>query len=156
MEFSEQSRIWIYQSDRALSDIETSQIQSELDNFTVQWSAHNQQLMAKGDVIYNRFLVLIVDERQAGASGCSIDKSVHFMKSLEQTFQINLFNRFNIAYRQGDQILSVGRAEFEDLINAGIVNEETIVFNNMVQTYADFQHHWEVPLKSSWHAKVFS
>src|SRR5476649_1492029 len=106
MQFSENSRVWVYQSNRELSAAESSQIQQELNNFTTGWTAHNNQLKAKAEVRYNRFLILIVDESQAGASGCSIDKSVHFMKELEQQFNINLFDRFNLAYRDGDEILS--------------------------------------------------
>lgn len=156
MDFSTQSRVWIYQSDRELSAEETAQIQQELNDFANLWSAHNQQLLAKGEVIYNRFLVLIVDERQAGASGCSIDKSVNFMKGIEKTFGINLFDRFHIAYRQDDAILSVNRDEFEDLLREGSVNEQTIVFNNLVQTLDELQSNWEVPMKDSWHARVFA
>src|SRR5476649_3050231 len=106
MQFSENSRVWVYQSDKKLSDQEVQQIQAQLDSFTTGWTAHNSQLKAKAEIRYNRFLILVVDESQAGASGCSIDKSVHFMKELEQQFNINLFDRFNLAYRDGDEILS--------------------------------------------------
>src|ERR1700749_1742248 len=101
MQFSENSRVWIYQSDKKLADAEVQQIQQNLDAFTTQWTAHNPQLKAKAEVRYNRFLILIVDESQAGASGCSIDKSVNFMQHLERQFNINLFDRFNLAYRDG-------------------------------------------------------
>ena len=68
------------------------------------------------EIRYNRFIILIVDESHAGASGCSIDKSVHFMQQLEQEYGINLFDRFNLAYRNGEEILSVPRAKFEELL----------------------------------------
>jgi hypothetical protein len=73
MHFSESSRVWIYQADRQLSDTETLEIQKSLNNFVNTWTAHNNQLSAAAEVRYNRFLILIVDEEQAGASGCSID-----------------------------------------------------------------------------------
>src|ERR1700748_2929644 len=101
MQFSQNSRVWVYQADRKLSDKETQQVQILLDNFTTGWTAHNNQLKAKGEVRYNRFLILMVDESQAGASGCSIDKSVHFMQHIEQQLGIKLFDRFNLAYRDG-------------------------------------------------------
>src|SRR6478735_5232237 len=113
MEFSQHSRVWIYQADKKLSDQEVQRIQQELDDFTISWTAHNAQLKARAEIRYNRFLILIVDESQAGASGCSIDKSVNFMKQLEQQFGINLFDRFNLAYRDGEEIVSVPRAQFE-------------------------------------------
>lgn len=147
MEFYSHSRVWVYQSDRELNPEETVQIQVHMDNFTHSWTAHNNQLKAKAEIRYNRFLILIVDESQAGASGCSIDKSVNFMKQLEQHFNINLFDRFNLAYRDGEAVTSVPRLQFEDLLKAGTINTETIVFNNMVQNLAELQTKWEVPFK---------
>src|ERR1700712_476692 len=92
MQFSENSRVWVYQSDKQLSDADVIKLQVQLDNFTTGWTAHNNQLKAKAEIRYNRFIVLIVDESQAGASGCSIDKSVHFMQQVEQQFGIKLFD----------------------------------------------------------------
>jgi len=155
MQFSENSRVWVYQSDKKLTDNEVLQIKVLLDNFTTSWTAHNNQLKAKADIRYNRFLVLIVDESHAGASGCSIDNSVNFMKQLQDQFNINLFDRFNLAYREGDEILSAGRNDFEALLKDGKINTETIVFNNLVQNLAELQTKWEVPFKDSWHIQLF-
>ena len=155
MEFSSHSRVWVYQSDRKLTDAEALQIQVQLDNFTTGWTAHNHQLLAKAEIRYNRFLILIVDESQAGASGCSIDKSVNFMKQLEQQFGINLFDRFNLAYRDGEEVLSVPRHQFEELLKTGKINTETVVFNNLAQNLTELQTKWEVPFKDSWHIQLF-
>ncbi len=155
MQFSEQSRVWVYQSDRELSDGQAAQILQQLNNFTAEWTAHNHQLKAKAEVRYNRFLILIVDENQAGASGCSIDKSVNFMKKMEQEFGINLFDRFNLAYRDGEYVLSAPRHDFEELLKAGKINSDTIVFNNLVQNLQQLDTKWEVPFKESWHVQLF-
>jgi hypothetical protein len=155
MEFSSHSRVWVYQSDRKLTDAEALQIQVQLDNFTTGWTAHNNQLLAKAEIRYDRFLILIVDESQAGASGCSIDKSVNFMKQLEQQFGINLFDRFNLAYRDGEEVLSVPRHQFEELLKTGKINTETVVFNNLAQNLTELQTKWEVPFKDSWHIQLF-
>jgi hypothetical protein len=155
MEMSSQSRVWVYQSDRKLTADEKVQIQMHLDNFTRSWTAHNNQLMAKAEIRYNRFLILIVDESQAGASGCSIDKSVNFMKQLEQHFSISLFDRFNLAYHNGEEVVSVPRQQFEELLKGGQINTDTIVFNNLVQNVAELQTKWEVPFKDSWHIQLF-
>lgn len=155
MEFSTNSRVWVYQSDKKLTDELVAQIQQRLNAFTTQWTAHNNQLKAKGEVRYNRFLILIVDETQAGASGCSIDKSVHFMQGLEKEFGINLFDRFNLAYREADEVLSLPRHGFEDLLKNGTINTNTIVYNNLVQNLNELQTKWEVPFKESWHIQLF-
>jgi len=155
MHFSENSRVWVYQADRELTNDEIIQAQILLDNFTAGWTAHNNQLKAKFEIRYNRFLILIVDENQAGASGCSIDKSVHFMQQLEAKFRINLFDRFNLAYREGSEVLSAPRNAFEDKIKTGAINADTIVFNNLVQNLTELNSKWEVPFKNSWHIQLF-
>jgi hypothetical protein len=151
----ENSRVWIYQSDRALNKNEIDTAISILKDFTNTWTAHNNQLKATFEIKYNRFIVLIVDENQAGASGCSIDKSVHIMKDLEQKFNINLFDRFHTAWKVNEEVISASRENFEQLIKEGEINNETIVFNNLVQTYSQYQQNWEIHFKDSWHAKVF-
>lgn len=155
MQFSEHSRVWIYQSDKELNGAQAARVATLLNDFATQWTAHNHQLKAKAEVRYNRFLVLIVDETQAGASGCSIDKSANFMKALEQEFGINLFDRFNFAYREGEKVLSAPRHEFEAMLRSGKINSDTIVFNNLVQDLSQLENKWEVPFKDSWHQQLF-
>jgi hypothetical protein len=155
MQFSENSRVWVYQADRKLSDSEVRQVQNELDSFTTGWTAHNSQLKAKGEIRYNRFIVLIVDESQAGASGCSIDKSVRFINHLEEEFGTRLLDRFNLAYRDGAEVLSAPRHQFEDMLKQGSINKNTIVFNNMVHNLEELQTKWEIPFKESWHMQLF-
>jgi len=155
MQFSENSRVWVYQSDKKLTDEQVQQIQQHLSRFAAEWTAHNHQLKAKAEIRYNRFLILVVDETQAGASGCSIDKSVHFMQQLEQQFNIHLFDRFNLAYREADEVLSLPRHDFEELLKQGNITNHTIVFNNLVQTLTELETKWEVPFKDSWHIKLF-
>jgi hypothetical protein len=155
MEISENSRVWIYQSNRALNIEEEKQIQQILDDFTSQWLAHGHQLAAKGEIRYSLFIILSVDEKQAGATGCSIDKSVNLMKQLEQEFNITLFDRFQIAYRDGENIVSCNREDFEKSLREGKINSETRVFNNIITTRKELENKWEVPVKNSWHAQLF-
>jgi hypothetical protein len=155
MHFSENSRVWIYQSDRKLTDLETQEIEAKLKAFVSEWTAHTMQLAAGAEVRYNRFLILIVDESKAGASGCSIDKSVKFMKQLEQEYNINLFDRFNLAYKEGEEVLSAPRNAFEELIKQGTITANTTVFNNLVQSLAELNTKWEVPFSQSWHPQLF-
>lgn len=152
---NQQARVWIYQSNRDFNDDELQQLQLLLVEFTKNWTAHNQQLQANFEIRYSQFIVLMVDERQAGASGCSIDKSVHLMKQIEQKFNIDLFDRFHIAWKQNDKVESACREDFEKLIKQGFITEETIVFNNLVATYDEYLSNWEIPFKNSWHSKVF-
>jgi len=155
MQFSKNSRVWVYQSTTAFTHEQAQQIQQQLNAFAQGWTAHNHQLLAGAQIKYNRFLILVVDESQAGASGCSIDKSVNFMKQLEQQYAIVLFDRFNLAYRNGEEIVSASRHEFEARVKEGVITQDTLVFNNLVQTLEELQTKWEVPLKDSWHMQLF-
>ena len=131
-------------------------IQERLDAFTATWEAHGKVLKAAAEIKYNRFLIFIVDEAQAPVTGCSIDKSVDLLKGLEQEFHLNLFDRMQLAYRDEHGIQVCSKTAFEALIAKGIVNENTLVFNNLAQTYGALQTAWEVPAKQSWHNTLFT
>jgi len=149
------ARVWIYQSDRVFNKEELNSLNQVLKDFTHTWTAHNQQLKASFEIKYNRFIILIVDEHQAGASGCSIDKSVHLMQEIEKQLNVNLFDRFHISWKENEVVKSGSRDEFERQIKNGNINQETIVFNNLVSSYDQLKTNWEIPLKNSWHSKVF-
>lgn len=156
MKISEKSRVWIYQANRELSTEEQNQIGRQLNHFTSGWIAHGNQLTALGEIRYNRFIILSVDEQQAGATGCSIDKSVYLMKEIEKQFNIDLFDRFQIAYLDGEVIKSCNRSQFEELLANGTITNQTIVFNNLVTSRKELETHWQISFANSWHAKVFT
>ena len=156
MSFSPQSRVWVYQSNRAFTDAEVQTIQQQLNDFARQWKAHGHQLAAKAEVLYNFFIVFIVDEVSASVTGCSIDSSVRMIKEIEQAFNVDLFNRFNIAYKVDEKVVVTNKEDFETLVNIKAVGPQTIVFNNLVQTLEEFETKWEIPFEQSWHSKVFA
>lgn len=150
------NRVWVYQADRYITDDEVSSIQLELDNFIKSWTAHGSALRGAANVVENLFIVIEVDERQAGVTGCSIDKSVNFLKSLSSKYNIDFFNRMNVSFVDSSgKINLVDRNSFEELIKEGIVGAETIVFNNLIQNSEELVYNWKIPFKDSWHSKVF-
>lgn len=156
MIFSPQSKVWIYQSNRAFTPTEAAAIQQKLDAFTAQWKAHGHQLKAKAEIPYNFFIVLTVDQDSASATGCSIDSSVRVLKEIEMEYGVDLFDRFNMTYKIGDEVFVNTKEDFETLITIKKITPETIVFNNLVQTLVEYQTKWEVPLAQSWHNSIFS
>ncbi|TBO41202.1 ABC transporter ATPase [Pedobacter kyonggii] len=156
MSFSPQSRVWVYQSDRKFTSVEESEILNKLAAFTNQWKAHGNELLAKAEIRYGFFIILTVDESQAGVTGCSIDSSVRLIKEIEQEYHVDLFNRFNIAYKVNGEVVVNSKEDFETLVNIKQVTPETIVFNNMVQNLAELESKWEVPFQNSWHSTVFA
>ena len=76
------------------------------------------------------------------------------MLELEIEFKINLFDRFIIAYREGGEIKTCNRAEFEERLRSGEITADTIVFNNLISTRKALDTSWEIPMKNSWNAQV--
>lgn len=149
-------RVWVYQSNRFLTETEVEKLKINLSGFIEQWTAHGSALAGSFEILHNLFIVLRVNEQQAAVTGCSIDKSTYFLKDLEKEFALNLFDRWSISYRDQDNVIKLAsKEEFTELIKNGIVEEQTVVFNNLVNNHEDFLNKWEVPLKNSWHARVF-
>lgn len=148
------SRIWIYQCSRELTDDEIVSIGTETKLFLEGWTAHNQVLKAGYEFRYNRFLILMIDEKAAGASGCSIDKSVHFIQSLEKKYGVSFMDRMKFAYKEQGRVEVVSRNQFEDMFSKGILNVDTVVFNNLIATKKELRSDWEVALSDSWHKEL--
>lgn len=144
------ARTWVYQSTRKLSLAEGISIRQRINGFVEQWTSHKANVMGWGDLLYDRFIILMADEEHVSLGGCSIDSSVRFIKGLEVEFQTRFFDRWNIAYRKGNEVLSAGREEFIKLLEAGEITDDTIIFNNLVQTKQDLLQKWQVPYRESW------
>ena len=151
---SSDSRVWVYQSSREFTNDEVVEIKEEAEGFIETWAAHGQSLKASAEIFHNRFIVIFVDEKQAMASGCSIDDSVDFIKEIETSFHTSLFDRMIIAYKQENIIFTCTLNEFEQFFAEGKINKNTIVFNNLVSTKSEFETNWKVPLKDSWHNQL--
>lgn len=152
--FPATARVWIYQSKTAFLDANVAKIRTHINAFTQQWASHNRALQATGDVLHKRFIVLMIDESMAGASGCSIDSSVHFIKEIEQAYKVDLFDRMTFTYEKNDAVHAADREQFSALYASGEINDDTIVFDNLVNTKADFESGWKVRLGDSWHKQM--
>ena len=144
------SKVWIYQSNRLFTESEAATVTHKINEFVKAWTAHKLQVSGAGVLLYNRFIVLMADESQVGVSGCSVDASVHFIRAIGQEFEVNFFDRWNIAYKKDEEVLSCPRAEFEQLVEQGAITDNTTVFNNLVQTKAELETKWEITYKDSW------
>ena len=149
------SRIWIYQSNREFSGEEVNVITLNTKNFIDNWTRHGDDLKGSFTIVYNRFVVISVDENFANVSGCSIDASVRFIKQLQSELNVDLLNKLNIAFKTNDDVNSVSLNDFRSFIANDKITQDTIVFNNLVDTKADFESKWEVPAKESWHQRLF-
>ena len=150
------ARLWIFPADRALSEAEQARVLTEVDRFIGQWGAHDVALTAGRELRYDRFLFVAVDQRNAGASGCSIDALFRQTTALEQEIGIELVSHTPVMFRQGSDIKRVPRDQFAELAAAGKVDFETTVFDNTLTRGGDIRGgRWETRLANSWHARAF-
>lgn len=149
----ETSRVWIYQSNRGFSAEEVLDVKNELDAFVAEWTAHGSDLRAGYEIRYNRFIILALDQSLTTASGCSIDASVHFIQRLEKKFNVELLDKMNVSYKQGEYVAYKPLLEFKKMAKEKAVSKNTIVFNNLVTNKGEYQEHWEVPASESWHGR---
>jgi len=150
-ELPNESRIWIYQSNRPFKQEEIQQIEEELTQFIQQWTAHGANLKAGFEIKHKRFIIIGLDQSQQGATGCSIDASVHFIQQLEKKYEVDLLDKMNVTFKQGEFIAYKPLIDFKKIVKNKSVSPKTIVFNNLVNTKKEFLHEWEIPLEESWH-----
>jgi len=156
------SKVWIYQANQLLTEAQVDGIKEDLYHFLDQWTSHNSRLYTYGNVFHSRFIAIFVDERYAGASGCSIDKSVHFIQSLEKKYNISLLERTEVAYMEKLQdddgednslIHTLPLQQLKEAYRSGEVQNQTWVFDNLVKTKEEFLKRWVLPLEQSWHKR---
>lgn len=152
----ENSRVWIYQANRSFSDKEIEEIESKLDIFLTNWAAHGSDLQAGYVIKYKRFIVIALNQNLNSATGCSIDASVQFIQQLEKEYNVDLLDKMNVSYKQGDFIAYKTLVDFKKMAKDKAVSKNTIVFNNLVNTIMEFNESWEVPASESWHSRFLS
>lgn len=147
------ARIWIYQCNRSFSESELYELHELTDEFLTQWTAHGADLKAGYEMPYDRFIVIGLDQSLNSASGCSIDASVHFIQGLEQKYEVDLLDKMNVSYKQGEFVAYKSLKDFKKMAKERAVSKNTVVFNNLVATKQEYLEHWEVPASESWHAR---
>ncbi len=150
------ARVWIFGAERPLVETERARVLDEVDAFIGQWAAHDVPLTTARALWYDQFIFVAVDERAAGASGCSIDALVRRMKGLQAELGVELVNHAPVLYRDGSGIGRVSRERFADLVESGSISQETVVFDNTVTTVGAVRDgRWELPAANSWHGRAF-
>lgn len=152
----ETAKVWIYQANRTFSKEELTVITAKLDAFLNQWTAHGQDLEAGYEIPYNRFIVIGLNQENQSATGCSIDASVNFIQQLEQEFKVDLLDKMNVSYKQGEYVAYKSLVDFKKMAKDKAVSKNTIVFNNLVTNVSEYKDFWEVPASESWHSRFLN
>ena len=149
-DFSTESRVWIYQSNRLFSIGESLEIEELLNDFTSGWMSHGIPVKGYGSLFFGQFIILMADEEATGVSGCSTDTSVRLMKEIENRYSVNLFERTTLAFVMKDKVQLLPLSQFSYALQNRLIHTSTFYFNNIVQTKKEMEDHWIIPAKESW------
>lgn len=147
------NKVWIYQAERFLTAEEAAFVNKTCAEFAAVWSSHGTPLDVNIEILHNLFVVVIVDETHVKASGCSIDKLMQLIKAIENYTGISFTNRHKIAYKQNDEIFVTELNKLNQLYAQGIINNHTLIFDNLVHDINSFKQHFLKPLHQSWHSR---
>jgi len=153
IDFSDDSRVWVYQSSRFFFMSEALEIELMLEDFVAGWHSHGSKVKGYANLLFGQFVVIMADEKQTGVSGCSTDSSVRLIKSIEEKFKVTMFDRMNLAFVIKEKVQLLPMAQLAHAIQHGFVDKDTIYFNNTVLNKKELLDKWLVPVKDSWLAK---
>ncbi len=147
------AKVWVYQASREFNSSDLEQIKEVGDFFLNQWESHNIPVKGSLDVVYNRFLVFSAYSGEESMCGRAQSAQMKMAKEFEEILNLTLADRMQVAYKVGEEIKTVHFNEFPKLVESGEINENTIVFNNLVDVKEKYLSEWEIPVKDSWHSR---
>ncbi|MCC7194549.1 MAG: hypothetical protein IT356_03225 [Gemmatimonadaceae bacterium] len=149
------ARVWVFGAAAPIDDVDSQKLLGAVDGFLMQWAAHGAPLTSGRDWRDDRFLVVGVDQRTEGASGCSIDGLFRTLQGLERAIGTTLVGGGRVYFRGAEGFVhSVTRAEFEAMGRRAELNGDTIVFDTTVETAGAYRSAFERAASASWHATL--
>ncbi len=152
----DEARLWVYGSNRDLTDDEVSIVRNAMSDFLREWSSHGRDVSGEADVVENRFLLVGAHIPSGDISGCGIDKSTRVVSELARQLDIEWLPALNIFYRDNDRARSATRGEFRELAREGSVGAETLVYDLTIDTVGGLRRGLFLqPAGQSWHGRAF-
>jgi len=151
--FHPSSKVWVYQASRLFFISEALEIEDMLSAFVEKWQSHGDKVEGYANMFFGQFIILMADETRSGVSGCSTDSSVRVIKSIEEKFKVDMFNRQNLAFIVKDVIQLLPLSQLNYAAENNFINADTIYFNNLVSNKEELLNNWMIPVKGSWLAK---
>ncbi|MDQ6901844.1 MAG: hypothetical protein M3139_02385 [Bacteroidota bacterium] len=153
-DFSENSHVWIYQSNKIFSDKEAKEINDILQNFIREWKSHGTPVKGFAALLFGQFIVFMADEAASGiVGGCSTDTSVRLMKHIEKDFDVDLFDRQMLAFIIDKEVQLIPLSQVNNSLDDATITTNTLYFNNTILTKNELLNNWIIPVKKSWLAK---
>lgn len=150
-ELPDSSKVWLYQSNRQVSNEEVQSISLELQRFISQWNSHGEKLNAAAKFLNPFFIAFVVDESQLLASGCSIDKSVKFIQDIQVEYNIDFFNRMLLTIVSENGIKQYEIADLKKNKNL----KDIVFFDPLIQNLGELRTNWIKKIIDSNYSRLF-
>lgn len=145
------SRVWVFGSDKTLSEDGTTLLLTGVDAHLADWKAHGAPLTVSRMWRDGRFLVVAVDQSTAGATGCSIDGLFRVLQQLEREVGASLVGGGRVFYRGGHgEVESTTRDAIATLVQAGTITKDTVVFDTSLTDLGMWRACFERRARESW------
>jgi hypothetical protein len=152
-DFNDNSRVWIYQSSRLFFISEALEMEAMLNDFTAGWASHGAPVKGFANLLFGQFIVLMADETATSVGGCSTDSSVRIIKSIEEKYKVQMFDRQTLAFVVKEKIQLLPLSQLDYAVENNFIDAGTLYFNNTVLTKKELLEKWIIPVKQSWLAK---
>lgn len=147
---SEEAKVWVYPSSRKFYPQEIDELKEKLQSFVEAWKQDDADFKASFELKYDRFIVFSAEE-DVQLTNTDIDQQVAFILQLQQEYEVELLDKMNVCFKQGEFIQYKDVKEFKTLLKKKSVSAKTVVFDNLVQTKGELENYWEVPITESWY-----
>lgn len=145
------AKIWIFPSSRKFYKEELEELEGYLSNFIDMWRHDGYEIISAFKIRFNRFIIVGIDDTIDPIRTEIIDSLMTKVFALQTKYRVELIDKLNVCFKQGDYVQYKELKEFKKLIKNKSISSKTLVYNNLIHTKAELQSDWEIPLEESWY-----
>lgn len=148
---SEEAKVWVYPSSRKFYSNEIEEIEQKIKVFVESWKVSDENFKCSYQFLYNRFIILVAEDENSQLSNADIDTSVAFILQLQQDYNVELLDKMNVCFKQGEFVQYKELKDFKKLVKNRAVTGKTIIFDNLINNKEDLENYWEIAIEDSWY-----
>lgn len=148
---SNDAKVWVYPSSRKFYPTEIEEIEQKVKQFVESWKPEDENFKVSYQLLYNRFIILVADDTETSLTNADIDASVSFILQLQETYKVELLDKMNACFKQGEYVQYKDLKDFKKLLKNKAVTAKTIIFDNLINNKEDLENFWEITIENSWY-----
>lgn len=148
------SRVWMYQSNRKLDEVESEELYRFLRNSIGNWVTHGMPMKGSFRLLHNRILLIAADQDFQSPSGCSIDSSTRWLKELGSSLNVDFFDR-SIGYLIDGELQFMAFFDAKKNIQSGLIQPDTKIINSQITNKLDAVNNLTIPASESFLKRHF-